>query len=392
MCGLVAILGKPSYRMGKIFDNLLQVDVIRGPHSTGVCAVTEKNIYLQKTLLAPTDLIYTTKYQRRISAKRHDISCYIGHNRHATVGKVTKRNAHPFQHGHITMIHNGTLHRHLTYGKETFETDSESICHYIAKQGPRKMWKQLDGAAALMWWDSRDKTLNVLKNSKRSLFFRVTADKEQVIFASEEWMISGLCDREDVKLHPTIWRPNENFLFKFKYDEKTRTVSHTSEELAPYVYKARDYRANNMYGQNSQQGMGFHVNHNTPAKGKRKIYTKIDAKHMSFFRYSPVDLGYYLKEGYMEDNGEILSIAEYHKKNPLAQVGTPPWEKAKTQKKAMTEEEFHDRYQDCIFCDGPLTHEYEESVIIDTKSAVCEDCAKVSEVEGLDLATMVNSL
>ena len=71
MCGVVGIIGKPSMKMYKVFRDMLQFDVVRGPHSTGIAAISEGRTYVQKGIVLPTDLLNSptlTKIITRCSA------------------------------------------------------------------------------------------------------------------------------------------------------------------------------------------------------------------------------------------------------------------------------------------------------------------------------------
>ena len=47
----------------------------------------------------------------------------IGHNRSATIGNITKDNAHPFRKGDLVGVHNGTIH---SLKQSNGSTDSEA--------------------------------------------------------------------------------------------------------------------------------------------------------------------------------------------------------------------------------------------------------------------------
>lgn len=75
----------------------------------------------------------------------------MGHTRYATVGDKTKRNAHPFHVGNITLAHNGAIWNHKEVGekyKRTYECDSEHLVHHMAEKLPMK---DLEGYGAMEW-------------------------------------------------------------------------------------------------------------------------------------------------------------------------------------------------------------------------------------------------
>src|SRR3546814_20890235 len=86
MCGLVGFFGVMNKERFGVFEDMLQVDVIRGMDSTGVAAVRKKHIAVVKDTLLPQYLMSTKQYDKHID--NLDNFCLIGHNRFATKGKV----------------------------------------------------------------------------------------------------------------------------------------------------------------------------------------------------------------------------------------------------------------------------------------------------------------
>ena len=102
---------------------------------------------------------------------------------------MSRRNAHPFLFDHILGAHNGTLDyssHHKLSGAKKFDTDSEALLYEIETKGISETLKELEGAWALVWYDSRDDTINLLRNKERSLWYVLDAEKKQ-LFWSSEW-------------------------------------------------------------------------------------------------------------------------------------------------------------------------------------------------------------
>ena len=54
MCGLIGVAGKIGIKENRAFQYLIQLDVIRGPHSTGICFVDWKgNVEVHKKVGTP---------------------------------------------------------------------------------------------------------------------------------------------------------------------------------------------------------------------------------------------------------------------------------------------------------------------------------------------------
>lgn len=124
----------------------------------------------------------------------------LGHCRASTRGATTRDNAHPFLFDNIVGTHNGTLsltsHKALK-GFSKFQTDSEALFNEIEFEGISGLMKHLRGykdpksnvtcedAYALVWYDSRDNTINFLRNKERPLWFTFDKDHRQLFWSSE---------------------------------------------------------------------------------------------------------------------------------------------------------------------------------------------------------------
>lgn len=191
MCGIVGVAGNLNAREKDMFQSLLTVCQLRGKHSTGAITVNNSDKYdYVKRLGTPEFLIETKEYDRKIHSPLS--KALIGHCRHATAGKVNMLNAHPFEHGHICGVHNGTLQG--VYNMERFrefDVDSDWLYWYISEYGIEETIRNIDsdGAWALVWWDEKQETLNFLKNEKRPLYFTYSKGMNQMFWASEPWML-----------------------------------------------------------------------------------------------------------------------------------------------------------------------------------------------------------
>lgn len=215
MCGIVLAGCAKTLAQTEValFEKLVYHDTIRGSHSTGVFAGykfetgnKEQYVIYGKTAQTGPDFLESKTWK---SVKTQDYASatntvlkrspyfLVGHNRYATMGAKTSQNAHPFVSGDVTLVHNGTLtNQSLLPDHTKFEVDSANICHAINKQGIEETLKQLDGAFTLVWYDDRDKTLNIIRNEERP-FHLARTELDTWYGASEEEMLMWLLKRED---------------------------------------------------------------------------------------------------------------------------------------------------------------------------------------------------
>ena len=191
MCGIVGFIstktGEASAK--KYFmKHALALDTLRGRDSTGLFTVCNKdNVKSRHSLKEGIDWVNTKGF----NDTKFDVWAAVGHNRAATVGNVNRNNAHPFTFGAVTMVHNGTLHDDgwslKTYDQD-LEVDSMQICKALSETKPENAYKvleRLDGAFALVWFDTRDNSVNMARNNSRPFHFTHNLAKDHLWFMSD---------------------------------------------------------------------------------------------------------------------------------------------------------------------------------------------------------------
>lgn len=201
MCGIIGVAGNLTSTDESIFRELLLADVVRGRHATGIAQVKGKADKVTTFKLAmPSTFFLELPIVNDILKGFINNTVALGHNRHATKGASDSHEyAHPFTHGHITLVHNGSLtsHFNITPKGESYIVDSEAICRAFEVEGAAEVIPKLNGAFALVWIDAKEKTLNFVRNSERRLGLVFNSKTNKMWWASELELVLWSLKRGD---------------------------------------------------------------------------------------------------------------------------------------------------------------------------------------------------
>jgi hypothetical protein len=234
MCGIVGLIAKRRFgfymAQEEIFRDLLFVDTLRGPDSTGVFGITKAgNVSTLKAAVSGPQFVELEDFKNFQRSMSRNYMAVIGHNRKATKGNVTGKNAHPFKVGDITLVHNGTVWGDNDF-KEGVEVDSHQIAHNISEKGEFVAVPEINGAYALVFYNKKDKTLNLCRNDMRPLSLLET-DGFWVI-SSEAALAHAILIRHNVKLQRVHGIPLKTMVV-FDMDKEPETFYTVGYDYTP---------------------------------------------------------------------------------------------------------------------------------------------------------------
>lgn len=205
MCGIVGAIrmkDKVEDRDRNLWLQLISTGVVRGHHGTGVMVLNPDGTSRAVKVSGPP---YHLMVNKKFNDLWDDITknspkAIIGHNRHATTGGKTSEDAHPFVFKHISMVHNGTLISHGTDLPKfkDFKVDSEALAHGISELGIESALSKTNGAYAIVYFNGKEKTLNMVRNAERPLFVCFDKFQYRILIASEKEQLEWVAKRNAI--------------------------------------------------------------------------------------------------------------------------------------------------------------------------------------------------
>lgn len=375
MCGIVGAYGFLNHKEERVFTDLLLIDTIRGPHSTGVLNVVQ-NTYVPRVFKKAVDAYCFVKNKEFKDLLQGWNLLFLGHNRWATTGKVVDSNSHPFVMEDIIGVHNGTLDwGHELPDKKDFNVDSENIMYAINKQGVEETWKQIRGAAALVWWNTKEKSLNFLRNKERPLWYCHTFNS--LLFASEAWMMNAALSRNDMKVEKEgdqeWFNTKVNVHYKIYLTDLKLNIEETVLEPAKEkVFPVTNYwRGENSYDLRRTIFFTLHKAEKHCYLGEDVNYDPVKVNRFTRGKILELGVSYSGEIGYeyWEGNERCFVIIS----NSIKEAVEEGVENE--QGDLLTPEEFRDQYMCCYVCGEPYD-DLSEVIVFSEDEALCSTCVR----------------
>jgi len=202
MCGIVSVIKKDwsttlNFSAEKAFKQMLFADALRGGDGTGMFWKDDKQnrVFYDKVPKASWEAIPLLKNLDKLAGVAQWV---VGHNRKATMGVHTTANTHPFHEDHIVLVHNGTLSNLWELEKEigNCDVDSQAIAKLLAKQKPKQALEKLEGAYALVWYNTNESKLYFARNKERPLW--IVESELYYFIVSEAELALWIAARNDI--------------------------------------------------------------------------------------------------------------------------------------------------------------------------------------------------
>ena len=211
MCGIFGF-AKTSGRQSdnqleilkRVVTELTDESSIRGTDSTGFSIINEDNRYTYKTLVDSSTLVGYPEWNTLLDKVNRDTTIFMGHVRLATTGSVKVENAHPFNIGSVTGVHNGIIHNSNQVsnilGKSVPDVDSQVLFQALNKLEMSKAFEDIDGDFAITWVKDSNKKVHLARESGRPMVVAYWKKARVLLWASTRQIMEDAMTRAGLRL------------------------------------------------------------------------------------------------------------------------------------------------------------------------------------------------
>ena len=261
MCGIFGF-AKTSGRQSdnqldilkRVFEELTDESSIRGEDSTGFSIINPEHRFTYKTLLDSSSLVYEDCWESDILSRiTRDTTIVMGHVRLATHGSVKVHNAHPFNVGDVTGVHNGIIHNYnkvaRQLGKTIPEVDSQVLFQSLNRIEMSKAFEAIDGDFAITWVKDSNRKVHLARESGRPMVVAYWKRARVLLWASTKAIMENAMWRAGLRL--PIKEVAQDYIFTYDTDNfdgrpnqeavSFTTMSQYSIRNNYYNWNKRDY-------------------------------------------------------------------------------------------------------------------------------------------------------
>lgn len=227
MCGIFGVVGGTSgYKHRTLVTALTVLNQPRGEDSTGLATMSSSGQARSfKRVVKPSRFVRLKGYKSLVRRKT-DVT--IGHTRAASVGDVTRKNAHPFTYGSVTGVHNGTvsnLQEMAAHTGQDFTSDSQHLLYSVATTGGVG---PAEGGLNLAYFDTKQPgglslRLQRVNRPLAVAYLSVEENQEAVAFSSDIEHLRTACAIAEIDIM-AAWKVENFTQVDLYYDRPRGTV------------------------------------------------------------------------------------------------------------------------------------------------------------------------